>query len=196
MSPGWRPYTLNSGESSMPTKNPTTRAQLRRIRQSEGYLYGSDGSVWSQWGKGYDTPTGPWRRLKPTHHKSGHPQLRVKIDGKSTHVTVHKMICWAFHGKCPRGKECRHLDGDSTNNRSTNLIWGTRAENIGDQASHGVLAVGERIGIAKLNSTKVKLIRRLYASGKHTQRSLGRRFGVTHSTIKLIVNYSTWRHVK
>jgi len=179
----------------MSTGKSTRRAILRAIPQSEGYLYGSDGSVWSRWGKGYRTPTGPLRRLAASPHKSGHPQVRVKIRGKMTSVSVATMTCWAFHGRRPKGKECRHIDGDPTNGRSSNLRWGTRAENIRDQLIHGVLACGEKVGQAKLTAAKVKIIRRLYAAGGHTYRSLAARFGVNHSSIKLVVTRATWRHI-
>lgn len=179
----------------MPKKNRTARPVFREIKQSKGYLYGSDGSVWSRWGKGYKTPTGPLRQLHPSPHKSGHFQLRVKIRGKTKHVCVHQMICWAFHGPCPKGKECRHKDGDPTNNRASNLAWGTRLENIRDQIDHGVFPRGEKIARAKLTAAKVRIIRRLYAAGGHTFRSLATRFGVNHSCIKLVVKRATWRHV-
>lgn len=52
---------------------------------------------------------------------------------------VHRIVLLAFVGPCPEGYECRHLDGDRTNNRLSNLKWGTAAENTQDKIAHGTL---------------------------------------------------------
>lgn len=44
-------------------------------------------------------------------------------------------------GPLPPGKETRHKDGDSTNNRRDNLSYGTKAENAEDRRAHGNYAL-------------------------------------------------------
>lgn len=112
--------------------------EYREISESEGYLYGADGSIWSSWQRGADKPTDVWRRLILGVNPSGHLQLRVKIDGKLTMVGAHHMTCWAFNGRCPDGLECCHKDGIANHNTPGNLYWGTRQDNIDDQRRHGV----------------------------------------------------------
>ncbi len=41
---------------------------------------------------------------------------------------LHRLICEAFHGPCPEGQECRHLDGDPSNNRPENLVALTKQQ--------------------------------------------------------------------
>jgi hypothetical protein len=53
--------------------------------------------------------------------------------------------------------QCRHLDGNRSNNRLDNLAWGTPLENGADKARHGT-AKGERNGRAKLTAAKVRRI--------------------------------------
>lgn len=44
---------------------------------------------------------------------------------------VARLVCEAFHGPAPIGKNvCMHLDEDASNNRSSNLEWGTQKQNL------------------------------------------------------------------
>lgn len=52
-------------------------------------------------------------------------------------VRLHRLVLLAFIGPCPKGQECRHLDGNRQNNRLNNLKWGTRSENAQDRLRHG-----------------------------------------------------------
>jgi len=51
-------------------------------------------------------------------------------------VKIHRLIALAFIGPKPQGMVVRHLDGDVTNNRAGNLVYGTPAENIADSIRH------------------------------------------------------------
>jgi hypothetical protein len=112
--------------------------EYRSVPESEGYLFGSDGSVWSAWNSGAIAPTDVWRRLAATRHPKGHLWLRVRFNGKLKSIGVHHMICRAFHGPMPEKRECCHKDGNPRNNTPDNLYWGTRSDNIRDQMRHGV----------------------------------------------------------
>lgn len=50
---------------------------------------------------------------------------------------LHRVVLAAFVGPCPTGMETRHLDGNRTNNRLTNLAYGTPRENGLDRVRHG-----------------------------------------------------------
>lgn len=52
---------------------------------------------------------------------------------------VHRLVLEAFIGPCPSGMECRHLDGNPSNNRLENLLWGTPLENANDRRRHGTV---------------------------------------------------------
>ena len=44
---------------------------------------------------------------------------------------VHRLICRAFHGDPPEGKNIvLHLDENALNNEPSNLRWGTQKENL------------------------------------------------------------------
>ena len=57
--------------------------------------------------------------------------------GRANTVYVHALVAEAFVGPRPEGAVCRHLNGNSRDNRPENLAWGTQAENIQDMHRHG-----------------------------------------------------------
>jgi hypothetical protein len=75
--------------------------------------------------------------IRKAHLSKGYFKVRVYIlrkDGemKETTISVHKLVCSAFHDN-PEKKPCvRHLDCNSMNNAASNLCWGTHIENYAD----------------------------------------------------------------
>lgn len=55
-------------------------------------------------------------------------------------VGIHRVVLLAFVGPCPPEMEGRHLDDDSSNNRLSNLAYGTHGDNMKDQVANGVHA--------------------------------------------------------
>jgi hypothetical protein len=130
--------------------------------------------------------------------------------GSKSKPRMHQVVLTASAGPPPPGMECRHLNGDSLDNRSANLSWGTRAENAADAVSHGTHSTykggrslergkrgparGESNGSAKLRTADVLEIRRVVAAGG-SRKGLARRFGVNPTTITKIVARKKWSHV-
>jgi hypothetical protein len=103
--------------------------------------------------------------------------------------------------------ECRHLNGDSRDNRSENLTWGTHSENAKDGVRHGTWknvfragepnphTTGERNASARLKRSDILEIRELAAAGE-TQMSLARRFKISHTAVWKILKGKSWSHVR
>lgn len=50
---------------------------------------------------------------------------------KCKNYKVHRLVCEAFHGPAPEGKNIvLHLNEQATDNRPCNLRWGTQKENL------------------------------------------------------------------
>lgn len=96
----------------------------------------------------------------------GYRQVALQRDGVTTPRYVHDLVLEAFVGPAPAGHECRHLDGDSENNRLDNLAWGTRLENAQDKMRHGTVRRGETHGSTKLPDSVVVEIRRRLSLGE------------------------------
>lgn len=79
------------------------------------------------------------------------------------------------------------------------LFAGTQLDNIRDMDRKGrrrtVAVRGEAQGLAKLDETAVRSIRRLLAKGE-THRAIAERHGIERSTVTQIARGKTWQHVK
>jgi hypothetical protein len=71
---------------------------------------------------------------------------------------------------------------------------GTNQDNIKDRDNkgRGNQASGENQGFSKLNWELIEKIRRLYSTGKYTQRQLAIKFSVHQVNISCIVRNKTW----
>ena len=74
--------------------------------------------------------------LSPATHR-GYLAVRLRNASRDRTVKVHTLVLEAFVGPKPDGLEARHLNGNSTDNRADNLVWGTRSENNLDRVAHG-----------------------------------------------------------
>lgn len=77
------------------------------------------------------------RIRKLTVDESGYAIIGLSTPEGTITRFVHRVVLEAFVGFRPDGMECRHLDGDSLNNRIDNLRWGTPSENAWDRVVHG-----------------------------------------------------------
>lgn len=85
------------------------------------------------------------REMAQAPNASGYPSVRLTIDGKRTHLPVHRIVAELFLGETPSPQhEVRHLDGDPLNNHVTNLAWGTRQDNANDRERHGRTSRGRK----------------------------------------------------
>lgn len=127
----------------------------------------------------------------------GRQYLKVALyrDGKSKHISVHRLVMRAFVGAPPEGMEVRHGPGGRADNRLANLSYGTHVENVRDRWRDGTSPVGEGNSRAICTEADVREIRRRYAAGGVTHRLLAREYGVANSTIRAIITGQNWKHV-
>jgi hypothetical protein len=120
----------------------------------------------------------------------GYRTVLLSYAGLSKRYKVHRLVCEAFHGPCPEGRECAHLDGNNSNNRPENLAWVTRSENTKHQVLHGTFAgtanlvsghpPGETHPGARLSDQTVSAIRADAAAGLGGRR-LSSKYGISRS---------------
>lgn len=122
------------------------------------------------------TRTVKGRILRPGPTKSGH--LYVVLGKGAAGSPVHQLILHTFKGSPPKDEEVRHINGDPTDNRLENLIYGTRTDNILD-----VYKIGKRW--RKLSIEQVKEIRKALAKGV-SGAELARCYDVSQQTISNI----------
>jgi len=110
--------------------------------------------------------------------------------GKPRFLLVHILVLEAFVGPRPHGKEARHLNGDRSDARLTNLVWGTREENDLDKARHGTHRRGGR---RVLTDASVVEMRARRAAGWSIS-ALAREFGLGESQTSDTVAGRAHRH--
>lgn len=79
--------------------------------------------------------------IKGTTESRGYLRATLYHQGRWTR-RVHQLVAAAFLGPRPEGMEVRHLDGDRKRNVPGNLAYGTHAENVRDQVTHGTARNG------------------------------------------------------
>lgn len=137
------------------------------------------------------------RILKASSDTKNDGRLSVSLSKKrkaKTHL-VHLLVLVAFVGRCPKGKECCHWDGDPTNNHLENLRYGTRSENNLDKRRHGTDNRGSQHPRSVLNEKDAVEMRNEYARGDVSQKELASRYTVVLSAVSQILSRKTWTHV-
>lgn len=135
-----------------------------------------DRRVWHARGRGF------WSRRKGVVLKFGfrppdnYPVVALGREERT--VAVHTLVLNAFISPRPVGKECRHLNGNSSNCCLYNLKWGTPSENAEDKRRHNSFS---------LTQANVRFIKRALAVGRRgVGVKLAIRFGVSDALISRI----------
>lgn len=162
-----------------------------------GYRLGDDGSVWSRRKKGrYGGLTDEWRKLVPRPNKFGRLRVHICPDGgENEEWQIHCLILTAFVGPCPEGMEVCHDDDDPSNNRLSNLRWGTRKSNINDRRKNGRHVEGEKHGLSKLTRQTVTRIREMHATENYSQTEIAEKFSITQQHVSAVVRKLVWAHL-
>ena len=155
------------------------------------YAVTRDGRVWSKPKAGGGHHNGKW--LKPIKDRDGYLLVGLYKNGKEFGHRVHRLVLETYVGPCPEGMECRHLDGNSSNNSLPNLCWGTHQENEQDRLRHGTDNRGEKHGQAKLTESDVREIRDL--CNYLTQREIGKRYSISQQQVSYIIHRKKWKHI-
>jgi hypothetical protein len=100
---------------------------------------------------------------------------------------VHHLVLLAFKGPCPKGMEARHLDGDPSNNKISNLRWGTPKKNMQDRDKHGKTKFGEDHWYCKLTSKQVDSLKKDRKNGMSRKRTADK-YRVSETYVSLVTN--------
>lgn len=190
---------------SIGTSIRSTRIRFKEIKGFPGYYISSDGFVWTTFKRVYRKRVfrrgvtyvagGRWSKLRATVTKGGYHQVLLSKQGVQHHMLVHRLVLMAFCGGPPSSDmECCHNNGDSSDNRISNLRWDTKKRNQADRLKHGTDSRGEKQGGAKMTNDLVRVIcARLIAGESPTH--IAREIGVCRTTIGRIRLGLAWKHI-
>lgn len=141
-----------------------------------------------------------WEKVKKTDacwlwtaalDKKGYGSIGVG----NRHVKAHRFSYTIHRGEIPDGMlVCHHCDNPACVNPD-HLFLGTADDNNKDRCNKGRGAIGEKSGAAKLSESDVIYIRDELKNHRKGIRSMAREMGVTHTTIRQIVNRVIWKHI-
>lgn len=142
------------------------------------------------------------RLLKQTISKTGYATLSTRIGGRKgvcKLFRVHRLVAECFCDNSDEKPFVNHKDGVKTNNRYDNLEWCTPKENAIHAVQTGLSTPlrGVRQSSSKLTEDDVRYIRENYVpySRNCGTRALGKKFGVSKTTIIRVVSGEYWAHV-
>lgn len=165
--------------------SPISEGPEWRETPYDGYFANVEGQIRGKFG----------RVLKPWIAGAGYEYVAVMDGNKKRNVTVHSLVCHAFHGERPEGKQVAHNDGDLSNNRASNLRWATPKENMADQHRHETFdgmkssQPGEANPRSKVTWDDVRFIR----ESNLTPQELAEEFGIAANTVRDIKAGRTWQ---
>jgi len=70
------------------------------------------------------------RPLKQKTDKKGYKRVELHIGGKQKTFLVHRLIATAFIENPEKKRTVNHIDGNTSNNRVSNLEWATHSEQM------------------------------------------------------------------
>lgn len=130
-----------------------------------------------------------WRELFASPSKTGYLTCGLGKLGKTTLISVHRIVAKAF---IPNVRDCRevnHKDGNKSNNDISNLEWVTRQENMTHAKNMGLLKGGR----SKITKNQAVNIRQKLNNG-HCPHVLAKKYRLTYNSIVNIRSFVTWRH--
>lgn len=121
----------------------------------------------------------------------GYAKIRHQGEARS----VSRIICEVLHGPAPTTKhEAAHNCGKGHEGcvNPHHLRWATSKENDADKVRHGTIMRGEAVPASKLTAQQVLEIRDIWSKDAPSQRVLAKEFGVSQTTISVIVRRKNW----
>lgn len=178
---------------SLTAELPSVADLLRAFDETEVWrpIAGYPGYAVSSWGR----IRGPRADVLSTTTIKGYHYVSLCREGAAKTARVHVCVARAFLGEPPFDDALvAHNDGDTDNNRVSNLRWASALENQADVLRHGNRVRGSAIHCARLIESDVPEIRRRALRGERYA-DIADDYGVSISTVSLIKLGRTWAHV-
>ncbi len=115
-----------------------------------------------------------------------------KVGHAGQTMSAHRIMFESTHGEICDGRLVRHTCDNPPCVNPLHLVPGTDQDNSDDKVARGRHLSRSSHPRAKLSESDIPKIRSLIAAGNHTQREIGRMFGVSPGTISQIKTGRGW----
>lgn len=125
----------------------------------------------------------------------GYLRVALSVDGRITTKKVHRLVAEAFCSGDDR-LEVNHINGDKSDNRSCNLEFCTRSENVKHAFKTGLAKplTGVKNPCCKIDEIKALTIKTLIVN-KNSLADISRKLNVSYHIVKDISRGKTWKHI-
>jgi len=130
------------------------------------------------------------KKLTARRMGNGYYLVRINIDGKSIHRSIHSLLAESFilKAKIPKGMCVNHKDGNKGNNVLSNLEIVSYRDNLLHAYKTGLNSnIGQTHPKSRITTKQIEVIRGLYRSGV-SQYLIASQFNVCRATIQGILN--------
>lgn len=164
-----------------------------------GYAVSDDGLVWTcLHGRvaGKKLFNAAWTQLSSRPNKQGYQTVSLWNGCKKRWFPrVHQLVLLSFVGPCPTGMEvCHFPDHTKTNNRLSNLCYGTKKENGQQGIEQGVYPRGgKKIGAVISDATALEIITR--RRGGERPAAIAKALGIKFHHVDNVLGGRAWRHL-
>jgi hypothetical protein len=135
------------------------------------------------------------RKITPKTGRSGYLKVCLFDENKKVHrFYIHKLVAETFLGERPEGAQIRHLNGNKTDNRVSNLAWGSAKDNAKDRDRHNTTARGERNGFSKRKESQIREILKLKKLN-FSNIEIARKTSLSKDYISAVVCGKIWHHI-
>jgi hypothetical protein len=171
-----------------------------------GYSATEDGRIFSHRRRGVRTeghggtricvdPSYSYELTQQVTPKGYHTVSIMFANGKARPVGVHQLVADAYLGPVPDGMEVRHDNGAPSDNRPSNLLYGTCQDNADDRKRHGTYFSGGEHSNAKLTNEQAAAIRDARLR-RVKVKDLAAQYGVGVSTIEDVIYNRSYKEVQ
>lgn len=148
------------------------------------YLINDQGDIWST---KYKLP----HKLSLKPNPSGYVTVALQKGPKKYFLLAHRLVALTFIPNPNNLPFVCHKNDIRTDNRSSNLFWGTRQDNMDDMVNKNRQNKGTDTNTAKLSEQDVLSIR----ASSLTPLNLSIMYGVSRNNIYAILNRTIWKHI-
>jgi hypothetical protein len=132
------------------------------------------------------------RILRPAVNSSGYCTVCLSKGGHRRLFTVHRLVAQTFISNPENKPSVNHIDGDKTNNATTNLEWNTYLENMRHAINTGLKKdKGEKHGNSKLTEKQVIEIHQRATKGEKLL-EIAKDFGISFQHVSDIKHGRRW----